>query len=335
MGAGNWNLSNTNSEYFNNIWWRGDGNMNIDHWSDEDGSYNLVEWNALDDVYNDIGVDPEFVDVGNEDYSLESTSPAIDAGSWLTSCDGGGSGSTINVHESNYFFAGLPTLGVPGDNIFIGDDADLEIVSVDYDAETITVDQSISWSDGDAVSLSSFGGSGPDIGAFESGFSSPESYYPEISNIVLAESDPLDTDSSFGWINITSEVFAESGLSDVRLIVNKPDSSNVNVSMIDAGSNNYYYFSNSLFSNYGDYSYYVWAIDLNGNQSSSGVIDFAMPPNWDINGDGVCNVADLTLISNNYNLTGSNGWIREDVDNNGIIQVLDLVQVSFYYDQTW
>jgi len=41
------------------------------------------------------------------------------------------------------------------------------------------------------------------------------------------------------------------------------------------------------------------------------------------------------LISNHYGETGAQGWIREDVDNNRQIQVLDLVLVSGHYGGTW
>jgi len=60
-----------------------------------------------------------------------------------------------------------------------------------------------------------------------------------------------------------------------------------------------------------------------------------MPPNWDLNNDGDCNIFDLVVVSNHYNETGTLGWIREDVDNNGQIKVIDLVFVSEHYDETW
>ena len=40
-------------------------------------------------------------------------------------------------------------------------------------------------------------------------------------------------------------------------------------------------------------------------------------------------------IRNIYDETGDTGWIREDVDNNGQMQVFDLVLVSDYYSETW
>ncbi len=60
-----------------------------------------------------------------------------------------------------------------------------------------------------------------------------------------------------------------------------------------------------------------------------------MSPNWDINEDGQCTIWDFALISNHYSEIGQNGWIREDVDNNGIVQVLDLVLICVHYPETW
>jgi hypothetical protein len=60
-----------------------------------------------------------------------------------------------------------------------------------------------------------------------------------------------------------------------------------------------------------------------------------MPPNWDINSDNYCTILDLVLISNHYNQIGNNGWIREDADNNGVIQVLDLVFVANHIGELW
>ena len=330
-------LSNTNSEFSYNLWWRGDGGVGDDTWwKDAGGTYDFDGWLAKNEVSNEMRQDPEISDPESGDFNLGISSPCIDAGGWLTCCDGGGSGKTIAVDDASYFFAGLDSLGVSGDDIFVGDDTDLKIVAVDYDGDTITVDKSISWVDGDLVSLSSYYGYAPDIGAYESFYydPEPESDSPEISNILLLESNPLDTDEEYGWINITSDVTSDTTIIDVRLVINYQDST-VNVSMNSEGSNSYYYKSSNIFTNHGYYDYYIWAIDINGNQSTSNIYDFAMPPNWDIDENGVCNLMDLQLISNHYNEIGENGWIREDVDNNGIIQVLDLIQISSYYGETW
>jgi len=97
----------------------------------------------------------------------------------------------------------------------------------------------------------------------------------------------------------------------------------------------YYFNSSSTFSTYGNYSYFIWANDTSNNGESSSSSTISMPPNWDVNNDGSCNVYDLVCTSNHYNETGNSGWISEDVDNNGEIQVMDLVLISVHYDETW
>ena len=333
-------LSNTDSSFSHNLWWRGDGGSGDNTWwTDAAGIYAWAQWQALARTDGELRVNPSISNpTGNDfdsDFVLNEGSSAIDAGDWLTTTDGGGSGTVITVHEANYFFPGLSTLGVSGDNIFIGDDTDLIVTDVDYSAETITVNRAITWTGGEAVSLSSYNGNAPDIGAYESQFIEQPPDLPVISNIIRAESDPLDTDSSVGWINITATVTSDTGVNNVMLDMSCPDSSHFNVSMIEMGSNTYYYNTNTIFSNHGSHSYYIWADDTNGNASISSSYDFSMPPNWDVDMNGECNILDFILVSNHYDETGPNGWIREDVDNNGVINVLDFVMVSQHYDETW
>ena len=168
------NLSVTYSNWSNNVWWREDDGAGDDTWWTYDGSnnHNLTAWNANDEVYNDVRDDPKFTDAAGSDFTLNASSPCMDAGSWLTTTNGGGTGATITVHEASYFFAGLTDIGandedIDGDNIFVGDDKNLEIIAVDYNDETITVNRSITWTDEEDVSLSSYYGSSPDIGAYE------------------------------------------------------------------------------------------------------------------------------------------------------------------------
>jgi len=162
---------------------------------------------------------------------------------------------------------------------------------------------------------------------------SPDTIPPIISDITLLASEPLDTNPSFGWINITCEVTDNINVSDVRLTITCPDGSTTNVSMNAPEIQKYYY--NTTFTQYGIYHYFIWASDTYRNACTSSRYEFTMPPNWDINIDGECNQLDMILISNHYGETGSPGWIREDVDNNGIIQALDIVLVSTHYGEQW
>jgi len=61
----------------------------------------------------------------------------------------------------------------------------------------------------------------------------------------------------------------------------------------------------------------------------------SLPPNWDINNDGRYNILDKVLISVRYGQTGSPGWIREDINNNGIVNMADLTYDSNHYNECW
>ena len=54
----------------------------------------------------------------------------------------------------------------------------------------------------------------------------------------------------------------------------------------------------------------------------------------DINSDGIINTLDLVEMSNHLDTKGTSGWIKEDVDNNGVIQICDLMFVANNYGKT-
>jgi len=110
--------------------------------------------------------DPYFI----PDYSraevckLQENSPCIDSGSYLTYTVGSGSGGEIEVEDAGYFTDGYGI--TDGDMIRVGANSAVRITDIDYDNSTVTVDQSISWNNGDGVSLP-YSNSVPDIGAYE------------------------------------------------------------------------------------------------------------------------------------------------------------------------
>jgi len=155
---------------------------------------------------------------------------------------------------------------------------------------------------------------------------------PDISDVSLAHSSVIDT--QIGWENISCTVTDNVAVDSVYLRIIYPDITSTNSSMVhNAGSSTYYV--NTTLGDFGNYSYSIWADDASGNGASSSGSVFSMPPNWDINNDGGCNVFDYVLISNKYSTTGSSGWIREDVDNNGQVQVFDMVLLSSHYGSYW
>lgn len=158
---------------------------------------------------------------------------------------------------------------------------------------------------------------------------------PEISNVVLSYSDPLDADPTYGWANITCDVTDNVTVTDVALNITNPNGSWNNVSLNTGSGTSYYINSSTVFTQAGNYSYNIWVRNENDTSNISDSYTFSLAPNWDINKDGVCNIFDQLLVANSYEDTGTAGWIREDVDNNGEIQVFDLVLVSNHYGETW
>jgi hypothetical protein len=144
----------------------------------------------------------------------------------------------------------------------------------------------------------------------------------------------MDTQAPFGWENFSCTVTDDVGVDRVRLIITDPHGVVSNISMTHkVGTDTYYY--RTSYSQYGNYSYFFWAMDTSGNSVCSNNNKLSLPSNWDINKDGKCNVLDQIAISSHYGQTGTTGWIREDVDNNGRIQVLDLIYFSTYYGESW
>ncbi|UCE86770.1 MAG: right-handed parallel beta-helix repeat-containing protein [Deltaproteobacteria bacterium] len=133
---------------------------------------NLATYQSLfpDHFIGNIESDPRFEDADLADFRIQSNSACRDAGTFLTRTLGAGSGSQIALEDAGYFSDGH---GVrPGDQIQLeGQTARATICSVDYAADTITVDAILSWNAGDGVTLA-YEGSAPDIGAFEFGASS-------------------------------------------------------------------------------------------------------------------------------------------------------------------
>jgi hypothetical protein len=109
---------------------------------------------------------PATVDrIGEYDFHLQSGSPAIDKGVFLTTTTVAGSGSVIAVADASYFIDGFGI--VQGDEIQLeGSGTAAMITAVDYTANMISVDKTLTWSSGQGVSLT-YSGSAPDIGAYE------------------------------------------------------------------------------------------------------------------------------------------------------------------------
>ncbi len=114
---------------------------------------------------NSIEQDPLFTDPAANDYTLQSTSPAVDAGAWLTTASSAGSGTSLAVADATWFTA--------GNGVAAGDEIQLEgqtvvarVVAVNATTNVLTLSTSLSWSAGAGVARK-FSGARPDVGAFE------------------------------------------------------------------------------------------------------------------------------------------------------------------------
>lgn len=110
---------------------------------------------------------PSFVSMDpshDEAFQLDRGSAMIDVGHFLTKTAGSGSGRTVRVDDAGWFSDGFGVTS--GDLVQIGKAAPVRVTQVDYQANTLVLDSSVSWSAGSTVTLA-YHGAAPDIGAFE------------------------------------------------------------------------------------------------------------------------------------------------------------------------
>jgi hypothetical protein len=58
-------------------------------------------------------------------------------------------------------------------------------------------------------------------------------------------------------------------------------------------------------------------------------------PDWDLNGDHVCDVCDLAALGYHWSQTGSPGWIAEDLNQDGVIDICDLAALGYHWMESW
>jgi hypothetical protein len=159
---------------------------------------------------------------------------------------------------------------------------------------------------------------------------------PEIVELSLVSSEPIDVLSSFGWENVSCIVTDVGvGVDEVRLIVTDPDDIVTEYPMINIVGTDTYYF-NTTFTIEGCYEYRVWADDFNDNENTSSLMQFELPPNEDVDMNGQIHFMDLVAVVLMYGDLGPHdGWVREDVDNSGQVHFMDLVAIVIRYGEYW
>jgi hypothetical protein len=166
---------------------------------------------------------------------------------------------------------------------------------------------------------------------------------PSISGPTVVISDPKDT--IIGWVNISCTITDNIAIGIAWLNITHDvtypiaDINYTNVSLTQSGNLFYY---NATLSDVGNHNYSILTKDTSNNMDSysSADIAFDMPPNWDILIDHDCNINDLIYIANNFEAEETDpnsypGWLREDLNNDGQVSIVDLIQVTSYFDDTW
>ncbi|RJP78011.1 MAG: hypothetical protein C4522_13925 [Desulfobacteraceae bacterium] len=135
------------------------------------GDNNKIAFSKIDDSRhwrNNSSLNPIFVDEINKNLTLSESSPLNNAGEFLTIITSTtGSGSSFTVEDASYFMDGWGI--IDGDKIRLeGSNSIVRIIKIS--GNSISVDNKISWNQGDGISLT-YNGSSPAIGAaIDTGF---------------------------------------------------------------------------------------------------------------------------------------------------------------------
>lgn len=238
----------------------------------------------------------------------------MDSAGALTTTVSSGSGTQIAVHDAGYFIDGWGS-GL-GDLISVGSNDPIRITSVDYGANRITVDRSISWNGGDGVSYA-YLGSSPDRGAYESGTS---------NNFSLQIVSPSEGGSVSGRVQVQLEVTNPDAIRYVLFLVDGIPAatsyeSPFTIEWDTAGWLNRVYTIEAR-----AYSRHAGSTLWQGDQRIVTVLPQGAYPEGDVNRDGEVTLADVHACAGH--ILGRQNWGEAaDVNGDGAVNVLDVQQI--------
>ncbi len=153
----------------NNMFWSGEGIEPYFKAGENRLIRKLYELQPSSMFVGNTVADPKYKDAANYNYIPGAGSPLVDGGKALAFAANAGSGTSLKVDNIRYFYDGWSIEGEQGDLIAIGSSSNrARIVAIDEAQNTLQLDRTVSWQQGDGVSLA-WSGSAPDMGAFESG----------------------------------------------------------------------------------------------------------------------------------------------------------------------
>ena len=168
-----------------NLYWDEDNSTGSNLWAGTYKTLSAIQTNLSQELNGDEK-NPLFENAGSHDYTITPGSPAYDTGGWLAKITSStGSGTTFTVDDALWFYDGWNIAGETGDVIKTENGQTSTITSINYNTGEITVNKSISWTNGEGVGLY-FNGNRPDIGAFEYSYSISGSLSPPEGLIIKA-----------------------------------------------------------------------------------------------------------------------------------------------------
>lgn len=105
-----------------------------------------------------------FIAPESSNFQIDRHSSAVDRGGALTFTLGAGQGNVVQVKNARYFSDGLGLQ--QGDLIRIGSNSPTRVISINFDTNTLILENQVTWQQNTAVNYD-FTGSAPDIGAYE------------------------------------------------------------------------------------------------------------------------------------------------------------------------
>jgi hypothetical protein len=117
----------------------------------------------------ELDSDPGFEDVPAGDFRLRPDSRQVDAGAFVAKVTTDGYGTSLPVDDASWFYDGFGITGETGDIVMLeGQSTPVRVVAVDHENGVLQLAAPMRWRRGDGVHPA-FTGSGPDVGAFETG----------------------------------------------------------------------------------------------------------------------------------------------------------------------
>jgi hypothetical protein len=323
------------TEFDYNCYWDYTNTPSNEYFVDPDiGGHNLATRRSTygEDIHS-IFQDPLL----NEDNTLQSNSPCIDAGNWLTNItSASGSDSQFTVTDSRWFHDGFGL--TTGSVIQLeGKTNAVMITDINYSTHTITLNQSVSWTQGDGIAFA-YSGSGPDMGAYEYVSTSPpppDTAPPQISSFDI---QPRNTTSSvnISWTVTDNQALEQAELWRTNDNNSQPDqgnwslvpSRNQSISGTQASGN----FTDTPPN--GTFWYRLHVLDNADNTNQSEPIMVIKNESFhiegDINNDGHVDIYDLSILATHFGRTNAHPlWnATADVVANNEIDIYDVVFVA-------